>query len=274
MSLENPDPPLVSPFPPIADYGFLSDCETCALVAPSGAIEWMCLPRYDGPSVFGALLDRDAGTFRLGPADTMVPAARRYLPGTMILETSWGTSRGWVIVRDVLLVGPWHDTEERSTHAPPRAHRLRRRPRPAAHDALRQRLGRGPAGVRPDLRLRPPLRALGVRRRRLRRGASRRAEGWPTKLTLTTDLRVGFEGSRVRALTTLRDGDTAFVALAFSEHPGPKTYAEAYDRLVKTADYWHQWLGARDVPGPPVAPVPAALGADAQGPDATRRPAR
>ena len=64
MSLEHPDPPLVSPFPPIAEYGFLSDCETCALVAPSGAIEWMCLPRFDGPSVFGALLDRDAGTFR------------------------------------------------------------------------------------------------------------------------------------------------------------------------------------------------------------------
>src|SRR6476620_761972 len=105
MSLENPDPPLVSPFPPIADYGFLSDCETCALVAPSGAVEWMCLPRYDGPSVFGALLARDAGTFRLGPADTMVPAARRYLPGTMILETSWGTDRGWLIVRDVPLVG-------------------------------------------------------------------------------------------------------------------------------------------------------------------------
>src|SRR6201991_4431440 len=117
MSLDNPDRPLVSPFPPIADYGFLSDCETCALVAPSGAIEWMCLPRYDGPSVFGALLDRDAGTFRLGPADTMVPAARRYLPGTMILETSWGTARGWIIVRDLLVIGPWrHDTELSHTH--------------------------------------------------------------------------------------------------------------------------------------------------------------
>ena len=173
MSLENPDPPLVSPFPPIADYGFLSDCETCALVAPSGAIEWMCLPRHDGPSVFGALLDRDAGTFRLGPADTMVPAARRYLPGTMILETSWGTSRGWLIVRDVLLVGPWHDTDERST-----THRRAPTDYDADHvllrtDPLRQRLRRGPARVRPDLRLRPPLRALGVRRRRLQRGASR-----------------------------------------------------------------------------------------------------
>ena len=57
-----------SPFPPIADYAFLSDCEVTALVAPSGAVEWMCLPQLDGPSVFGALLDRDPG--RSGSART------------------------------------------------------------------------------------------------------------------------------------------------------------------------------------------------------------
>jgi alpha,alpha-trehalase len=77
-----------SSFPPIAEYAFLSDCETVALVAPSGAIEWMCLPRVDSPSVFGTMLDRDAGCFRLGPDGVAVPAARRYLPGTMVLETS------------------------------------------------------------------------------------------------------------------------------------------------------------------------------------------
>src|ERR1051325_6762765 len=103
-----------SVFPPIADYGFLSDCEASALVAPSGNVEWMCLPRMDSPSVFGAMLDRDAGAFRFGPADMTVPAARRYLPGTLILETSWGTPTGWIIVRDVLLIGPWHHEEERS----------------------------------------------------------------------------------------------------------------------------------------------------------------
>src|SRR5579859_5824469 len=92
-----------SPFPPIADYGFLSDCETVALLAPSGAIEWLCLPRVDSPSVFGAMLDRDAGAFRFGPDGLMVPAARRYLPGTMVVETSWGTGTGWIIIRDVLL---------------------------------------------------------------------------------------------------------------------------------------------------------------------------
>ena len=106
-----------SPFPPIAEYGFLSDCESCALVAPSGNVEWLCLPRMDSPSVFGSLVDRHAGGFRLGPADVQVPAARRYIPGTMALETSWGTPTGWIIVRDVLLIGPWHHEDELShTH--------------------------------------------------------------------------------------------------------------------------------------------------------------
>ena len=117
-----------SPFPPIAEYGFLSDCEVSALIAASGTVEWMCLPRMDSPSVFAAILDRGAGWFRLGPADVTVPAGRRYLPGTMVLETTWATPAGWAVVRDVLLVGPWrHDSRRSSTH-----HRV-----PADHSAER-----------------------------------------------------------------------------------------------------------------------------------------
>ena len=70
-----------SPFPPIADLGFLSDCHTGALVASDGSIEWMCLPHFDSPSVFGSLLDRGAGSWRVGPYGVYVPAGRRYLPG-------------------------------------------------------------------------------------------------------------------------------------------------------------------------------------------------
>ena len=78
---ENTDWTTVSSYPPIAEYAFLSDCEATALVAPGGNIEWMCLPRMDDPSVFASILDRDGGGFRLGPADVMVPAGRRYLAG-------------------------------------------------------------------------------------------------------------------------------------------------------------------------------------------------
>src|SRR5437870_5489027 len=92
-------------FPSIDDYGFLSDCETNALVAPSGNVEWLCLPRCDSQAVFLALLDRGAGRFRLGPADVTVPAGRRYLPGTLVLETTWQTPTAWLIVRDALLIG-------------------------------------------------------------------------------------------------------------------------------------------------------------------------
>src|SRR5215210_8807656 len=103
-----------SAFPPIAEYAFLSDCEVTALVAPSGNVEWLCLPRPDGPSVFGALLDRAAGGFRMGPADVMVPAGRRYLPGTLVLETTWQTPTGWLITRDALCMTGWYHNEHRS----------------------------------------------------------------------------------------------------------------------------------------------------------------
>ncbi|MBV8940840.1 MAG: glycosyl hydrolase family 15, partial [Solirubrobacterales bacterium] len=106
-----------SPFPPIAEYGFLSDCEVCALVAPDGCVEWMCIPRMDSPSIFAAILDREAGWFRLAPMDATVPAGRRYLPGTMVLETTWTTPTGWAVARDVLLIGPWRHSSTRSaTH--------------------------------------------------------------------------------------------------------------------------------------------------------------
>src|SRR5258708_1613643 len=97
-----------SPFPPIADYGFLSDCEVTALIAPSGNIEWMCVPRMDSPSIFGAILDRGAGGFRLGPAAVSAPGSARYLPGTTPLETTWESGAGWAIVPPLPPSGPGH----------------------------------------------------------------------------------------------------------------------------------------------------------------------
>src|ERR1700760_1344204 len=87
-----------SPFPPIAEYAFLSDTEVTALVAPSGSIEWMCLPRMDGPSVFGAPPARAPAFYKPAPPAPAAPGGRRYVPGTMMVETTWATRTGWVIV--------------------------------------------------------------------------------------------------------------------------------------------------------------------------------
>src|SRR5579863_4430785 len=116
---------LSSPFPPIADYGFLSDCHTGALVASDGSIEWFCLPHFDSPSVFGAMLDRGAGSWRVGPYGVFVPAGRRYLPGTNVLETTWMTPTGWLVVCDAMTIGDWHGSESPDTHTRP----------PTDHDA-------------------------------------------------------------------------------------------------------------------------------------------
>src|ERR1700710_2217897 len=91
-----------SPFPPIADYAFLSNCHTGALVAPDGGVGWLCVPQFDSASVFGTLLDRQAGSFRLGPFGVNHPTARVYEPGTNVLETTWKTPTGWVVVREAL----------------------------------------------------------------------------------------------------------------------------------------------------------------------------
>ncbi len=241
MSTWVPDGVGASPFPPIAEYGFLSDCETCALVAPNGNIEWLCLPRFDSPSVFGAVLDRDAGVFRLGPADVEVPAARRYLPGTNVLETSWGTSGGWIIVRDALLIGPWHHERERS-------HTHRRAPTDYDADHVLLRLIRCVNGeVQVTLDCEPRF-EYG-----LANGAWEysgegyhqavcRCEQSGLELQLITDLNMGFEGPRATGRTLMKEGDTLFTALSWSDHPAPTTYEEAYDRLVWTAHHWQHWL--------------------------------
>ncbi len=110
-----------SPFPPIANYAFLSDCHTGALVAPDGSIDWLCVPRFDAPSAFGSLLDREAGLFRLGPFGTMVPSDRHYVPGTNVMVTTWKTPGGWIEVRDALTMGPTSHEDLVTPHTRPPA---------------------------------------------------------------------------------------------------------------------------------------------------------
>ncbi len=239
-----------SPFPPIGEYGFLSDCETTALVAASGNIEWLCLPRMDSPSVFGSILDRDAGGFRLGPSDITVPAARRYLPGTMVLETSWGSPTGWIIVRDVLLIGPWRHTEERSKTQ-------RRAPTDydASHVLLRSvRCVNGEMQLSLDCE---PVfdygRGIGTwsyTEDGYRQGSCR-SDTSDVDLVLTSDMNIGFEGPRAIARTLIKEGETRFCALSWNGATAPRTTEDANERLIWTAHHWQHWLARGTFPDHP-----------------------
>jgi GH15 family glucan-1,4-alpha-glucosidase len=236
------------PFAPIAEYGFLSDSETTALIAPSGRVEWMCLPRMDSPSVFGAILDRDAGYFRVGPAEVEVPAARRYIPGTLVLETSWWTPGGWLVVLDTLLLGPWHHETERSG-----THRRAPTDYDADHVLLRMiRCVNGQVQVRLDCL---PMFDYG-----------RTATNWEytgpgyheaaaigngVDLRLASDMNIGFEGPLATARTLLKEGDARFVTLSWSEHAPPRSNAEAHERLTWTVHHWQHWLARGRFPDHP-----------------------
>ena len=80
------------------------------------AIDWLCVPRFDSPSIFGTLLDREAGSFRFGPFGINVPSNRIYEPGTNILNTTWHTPTGWAMVRDALTIGPTRAEDEITPH--------------------------------------------------------------------------------------------------------------------------------------------------------------
>jgi GH15 family glucan-1,4-alpha-glucosidase len=242
--------PVQDPFPPIAEYAFLSDCGVTALVAPGGNVEWLCLPRADSPSVFAALLDRAAGGFRIGPADVVVPAARRYLPGSLMLETTWKTRTGWLVVRDALCVGRWYHDRRRSP-----VHRRTPTDHEAEHVLLRTvRCVNGSVELALDCE---PAFGYG----RVPARWSYAGEGYgeavavapegDLELRLTTNLRLGFEERGAHARSRLTEGDNVFAALSWSEHPPPRTWEDAAERMWQTAEYWRQWINQGEFPDHP-----------------------
>jgi GH15 family glucan-1,4-alpha-glucosidase len=240
-----------SPFAPIAEYGFLSDREVTALVGPSGSVEWLCAPRPDSPSIFGAILDRSAGAFRLGPAELLVPAGRRYMPGTNVLETTWQTRTGWLIVRDALVMGPWRDDERPEGYRrPPGDYR-------AEHMLLRVvRCAQGQV----DLVLNcEPVFDYGRTDARWEytgpgwtEAIARGGDGDPD-LRLTTDMRLGLEGRAAVAFTRLNDGESAFAALSWNgdDRGVPADANEAWQQVYETADFWRAWLNMGEFPDHP-----------------------
>ncbi|HEY1972588.1 MAG TPA: glycoside hydrolase family 15 protein [Pseudonocardia sp.] len=244
------DPGEDSHFPPIGEYGFLSDCETTALVAPDGSVEWLCLPRMDSPSVFGAILDRDAGRFRVYPDGVELPSARRYIPGTMVLETSWWTPGGWLVVTDALIMGRWHHDDERSA-----THRRAPTDYDADHVLLRMiKCVTGQSQVRVEC---TPAFNYGANPAVWEYSGTdyhevrARTDGLSHPLRLSTDMNIGIEGPLATTRTLLRQGESRYVALSWSGHAPPASVREARERMTWTCHHWQHWLDRGRFPDHP-----------------------
>ena len=233
-----------SPFPPIADYAFLSDCHTGALIAPDGSVDWLCVPRFDAPSVFGTLLDRQAGAFRFAPFGINVPSQRVYEPGTNILVTSWQTPGGWVLVRDALTLGPRHGEDRITPHTRP--------PTDTDADHLLVRVALCVEGeVEMELTCEPVFDYGRVPAEWSVSDDGHRADATGEDLTirLQTDMAVGVEGDRVRARHELRQGEQIYCALSWAEElAAPKDIDEANEHLAATTRFWRSWLGRARMP--------------------------
>jgi GH15 family glucan-1,4-alpha-glucosidase len=229
-----------SPFPPIADYAFLSDCHTGALVAPDGSVDWLCVPRFDAPSVFGTLLDREAGMFRFAPFGINVPSGRYYEPGTNVLVTTWKTPQGWVQVRDALTLGPTTREDTVTPHTRP----------PADEDAdhmLVRTVTCLDGHVEMELVCEPAFDYGRSPAEWTLVDGSRHvadATGAGQTIRLQTDLELGIEVSRVRARHTLQAGEHSHVALSWADGlVTPPDFDDATQRIDATVRFWRNWLG-------------------------------
>jgi alpha,alpha-trehalase len=234
-----------SPFPPIADYAFLSDCHTGALIAPDGAVDWLCVPRFDSPSIFGSLLDRQAGAFRFGPYGINVPSEIAYEPGTNVLRTTWKTPSGWVVVRDALTMGARVGKDTVTPHT-----------RPPADDDADHTLVRTveciDGQVEVELVCEPIFdygRVVSSWTVEDGDGHTADATGGDLTIRLRTDLAMGAEGDRVRARHVLNAGDRAYCSLSWGHDlAGPAEVDEAVARIDATIRFWRAWLGRARIP--------------------------
>lgn len=233
-------------FPPIGSYGFLSDCHTSALVSYDGAVEWLCLPRFDSPSAFAALLDRDAGHFKVSPRGVVVPLSRRYEPGTLVIETTWVTDTGWVVIHDALTIAEWATADGKGSR-PDTEHESDR--------SLLRTMTCVDGEVEMEMECLPRF-AYGAEAAswsggELGEAVARGSDG--TELRLTSDMELSVEGGTARGTVKLRENETGFCALTWDDGDlgGPRSAPEALERLDSTEEFWRRWLRDGNFPDHP-----------------------
>jgi GH15 family glucan-1,4-alpha-glucosidase len=219
----------------VGEYGLLADCNAAALVGQDGSIDWLCLPRFDSPSMFARILDPDAGHWSLRPLGRW-RSRRRYIPGSLVLETTFEASQGRARVIDALAFERGQRGHQLGLSAP--------------HEVLR--LVEGVSGrVTLELEFVPrPEYGLG---RPLLRAADGGAMtvGGPDRLALSGALGPVVDDDMVRSVFTVEAGDRLGFALRWApvEAPPPRpTLAGDVAAAVEDAiEAWRSWETEHDI---------------------------
>jgi GH15 family glucan-1,4-alpha-glucosidase len=221
---------------PIAEYGLLADCNTAALVSRDGSIDWLCLPRYDAPSVFARILDPDGGHWSIRPAGSFT-AERRYLPGTLVIETTFSTETGVARVTDALAFA-----------AGQRGHAL-------GYDAPHELL-RSVEGLSGEVELvfeLAPRTEYGLVRPLFRmEGDGGRTFGGPNRITIRAGAPVEIENVTMRSVFTVRAGEQVGFSCRWAptdaaEVPQPTAPDAVAVRIADTAEAWRSWEAEHDI---------------------------
>ena len=214
---------------PIGDYALLSDCRSAALVSRDGSVDWLCFPRFDGPSVFCRLLDPAGGRFAIRPA-AQFQSSRRYLDQTMVLQTTFSTADGTAVLTDALAVGRDERGHQLGTHSP---------------SMLLRRLECTGGEVDVEVSYAPRPEYGLIRPILVPVPGGLAARGGADRLLLSTTISFLVDGATATARFRLAAGQTALFALGhgqMSDPPvAPWTTAEISDRLDDTAEGWRSW---------------------------------
>ncbi|MEV6981715.1 glycoside hydrolase family 15 protein [Sphaerisporangium sp. NPDC051017] len=214
---------------PIGDYALLSDCRSAALVSRDGSVDWLCVPRFDSPAIFARLLDDDAGQWAICPA-CPAEVTRRYVPGTLVLETTFRTRGGTLVLTDALALG----AGERGHDLGASSAGLLLRHVTCAEGSVPVEMTYTP---RPEFGLVHPLMQPV--------GGGLIARGGATVLTLSSPVESRVSGSVAGATVTLRAGQSLGFALqagwAWDPDPPCRTSREVRRRVKDTIRGWRSW---------------------------------
>jgi GH15 family glucan-1,4-alpha-glucosidase len=222
-------------FRPIADYGMLSDCHSAAMVDTYGSIDWLCVPRFDSPALFARILDPEAGHWSIRPAESFT-TQRRYVPGTLVVETTFTTASGVVRLTDALAFAEGQRGHDLGV-APP-------------HELLRSvECLSGSVELLLELAPRPEYGLVRPLFRRTAEGG--RTFGGPSQIAVTAGVPVSVHDATMNAAFKLAAGEQAGFALQWApvevSAVEPTPPARVADRIADTVEGWRSWESQHDV---------------------------